>query len=381
MRTFLSFKPPTWDNDAISTEVPNGIFVPFPLTVLKGQKSKKDTFKEQYFSRLDDLARRIYQKISTDGVPQFPSVDDKDKTIPDDSREGSTSVIYLAETTDDLESKREEVKRFLSQAGMQVVPDSWLPRDPEQFNSKVEEDLARADLFVQLLSPIAGRRVEGIRDSYSAEQFYRAEERELAILQWRDSNLDFNQVDEDTHYKLLTNPFVRSIPLAEFKKQVLGEAIHLSSKKNASKSRHNLNSDLPFVFVNVNSIDIEYAKPLCQMLENANVEYAVPLTQGTAEEFIEDLQGNLIDCDAFVVVYGKVPTVWVREQLRLWKRNLHKRKHPPKILAIYETPPEDKEVLGMKLKGMQVIDSRNGFDPALVQALLDELTNTRVRKA
>ena len=75
---------------------------------------------------------------------------------------------------------------------------------------------------------------------------------------------------------------------------------------------------------------------------------------------MQDLEANLIDCDGLVIVYGDIPGQWVREQLRLWRRILHRREKPLQALAIYEGPPDPKTPLSMTLPKMQVLDCRRG---------------------
>jgi TIR domain len=42
-------------------------------------------------------------------------------------------TVFLAEVTDDLDSQRDEVRRYLVQAGLHVVPDTWYSREPSAF--------------------------------------------------------------------------------------------------------------------------------------------------------------------------------------------------------------------------------------------------------
>ena len=66
------------------------------------------------------------------------------------------AVAFLAEVTDDLEFRRLEVRRYLEQQGIVVLPEASLPLGRTQFEVAIDADLARSRVFVQLLGPIPG---------------------------------------------------------------------------------------------------------------------------------------------------------------------------------------------------------------------------------
>ena len=68
--------------------------------------------------------------------------------------------------TDDLDSTRTKVTRTLQQRGIRVIPDTWYPSDPEGFQKAVDDGLNQADLFVQLLSGLPGRKPPGLETGY-----------------------------------------------------------------------------------------------------------------------------------------------------------------------------------------------------------------------
>ena len=63
------------------------------------------------------------------------------------------------------------------------------------------------------------------------------------------------------------------------------------------------------------------------------LQRAVPILQGSSEEVRLDLEENIVECDALVMVYGETTPVWVRGQLRLYSKLKHRRKQPLKALA------------------------------------------------
>ena len=83
-----------------------------------------------------------------------------------------------------------------------------------------------------------------------------------------------------------------------------------------------------------------------------------------------DLEENIVECDALVMVYGETTPVWVRGQLRLYSKLKHRRKQPLKTLAIYLGPPESKPDIGMDLPEVKRIDYREGTPAESLRQLL-----------
>jgi hypothetical protein len=99
----------------------------------------------------------------------------------------------------------------------------------------------------------------------------------------------------------------------------------------------------------------------------------VPTLEGLAEEVRADLEENLTDCDAFVLVYGDTTPLWVRGQLRLYNKIKSKRSAPPRVLAIYTGPPPDKADIGFNLPDVRLIDCRETGGLEALNALIEEL--------
>src|SRR5262249_17242692 len=119
--------------------------------------------------------------------PPVPAADTENATAAP-APPGRT--VYLAEVTEDLDEARDDVRRYHIDAGYGVVPRSLYPRDPAAVRVAVDADLARADVYVQLLGPLPGRRLAEGAPSPVALQHERAVAAARPILQWRDRTLD-----------------------------------------------------------------------------------------------------------------------------------------------------------------------------------------------
>ena len=106
---------------------------------------------------------------------------------------------------------------------------------------------------------------------------------------------------------------------------------------------------------------------------SAHVSAAVPILQGSSEDVRLDLEENIVECDALVMVYGETTPVWVRGQLRLYSKLKHRRKQPLKALALYLGPPESKPDIGMDLPEIRRIEFREDMAAESVKQFLSGL--------
>ena len=282
------------------------------------------------------------------------------------------TTIFLAEVTDDLDLSRSKVIRNLQQFGLRVVPDVWYPREAEAFRQAVEEGLAQADLFVQLLSAAPGRKPPGLDGGYVGFQHARAHQLGMPILQWRSPSLGDKEVqdsvEDEDHRQLLLGPNVQAVDLEDFGREVVRRAQQTKREMEALPPRD------AFVFVDLCPQDESgIADALCRELEKRGIGYALPVSSGQAEEIRMDLEANFLECDGMIVVYGKVPNTWVRAQLREFRKLTYKREKKANALAVYHAPPTPKEPLGIMLPNLTTIDGTAGLEEVRFQGFLDAL--------
>lgn len=318
----------------------------------------------RYFGKVDDLARRLvrqlYDTVKVAGEPTKEAA-----VVP---RADSQEIrVYLAEVTDDLECYRDEVLRYLEQSNVVVIPQSWYPRDRESFLRQMEADLKESDLFVQLLGPVVGKRVPGTDMSYAQLQHQQALKLGKPMVQWRMPGQWIADIQDSGQRNFLNGSEVQCVTLEEFKRSVLQQ---LQKRKSAEPNLESLGTSDKFLFVNFDHKDSDSVRRLCELLDKTGMSYALPLRDGLPQEIGEDLEANFIECDALIIYYGEVSEKWVREQLRMWRKVLHRREKPVQALAIFEGPPDPKTPLGMKLPNMESIDLRQGFNQ---QEVLDFL--------
>jgi hypothetical protein len=273
--------------------------------------------------------------------------------------------VLLAQVTDDLEEEREQVRRYLQQFGVTVLPERTYPQGGSEFQTAFTHDLAQADMFVQLLGSVSGKLPPDLPEGYTRFQLDAARSRSLALLQWRRPDLNPESVTNAPYRALLTAETVIASGLESFKAEVLRQARAVPVLHREPPSS--------LVFINADRSDLPIAKAIQSEFSRHRMPTVVPTIEGPAEEVRADLEENLIDCDAFVLVYGDTTPLWIRGQLRLYNKIKSKRSAPPRVLAIYTGPPPDKADIGFNLPDVRLIDCRETGGLEALHALIEEL--------
>jgi len=345
---------------------------PPPLTDLLGYKfwrldnteqprtlglPKPSAEEVEYYQRLDDLARQLSEKLVELSAQSESSVSVSTPTIDSPKENDSTQslsfpqvtavepvTVFLAEVTDDLEARREEVKRGLEQQGIQILPNKVYSF--ANIQQAIDEDLQQCRLFIQLLSDKTG-------NNYPQFQYERAQDAQMAILQWREPNLAIANIADSNHRQLLEGSKVIACGLVEFQTHIINQL-----KKQQQPTIEALEGD-SLVFINAAPEDMGLAYQVRDILDAHGVGYSLPLdiTLATkATEIRAHLEQNLLTCDAVLVLYDNTSIIWVNEQLLYCRRIQRKREEPIQVIAVYNTPTTNKHALNIKLPNMQILD-------------------------
>jgi hypothetical protein len=322
--------------------------------------SKQDEI--QYSRQVEDLARDIHQQLKRMTTsPAAPMRGSAAASVIGNGPNAS-AVVFLAEVTDDLEFRRDEVRRYLEQRGAFVLPQTTYPLGRAQFEAALNTDLARGRVFVQLLGPTPGKRPPDVPDGYGWLQFDCARRRGMKVLQWRSPELDVDSVELPRHRDLLELQSVHATSLESFKSTVVA-ALAPSPPPPPTRAT----GDQPLVFLNTEPRHGDLAAKIRDAIRS-RVALIEPLRVGPAEEVREDLEQNLIDCDAMVMVYTD-NAGWARAQLRAYRRQVPRRKSPVRAIPVIDAPADPKPDLGFYLPEIVVIDGRNGVGPEVMARL------------
>jgi hypothetical protein len=323
----------------------------------------------QYFRQVEDIARDIHRQLRAMASGPLPAAPQQGAPRPMGSTANGgngAGAAFLAEVTGDLEFRRLEVRRYLDQQGVLVLPEASLPLGRTQFEAALDADLARSRVFVQLLGPIPGKMPPDVPDGYGWLQVDLARRRGMSVLQWRNPELDLTGIEWARHRELLELDTVQATSLETFKSAVVAA---LAPPPPPPPPR--ATGDRPFVFLNTEPRHGEIAAQIRDAIRDS-VALVEPLREGTAEEVRVDLEQNLIDCDAMVMVYAD-NAGWARAQLRAFLKATPRRERPVRAIPVIDAPAELKPELGFHLPEMVIIDGRSGIGPQAVARLSETL--------
>ncbi|RKZ41624.1 MAG: hypothetical protein DRQ49_04550 [Gammaproteobacteria bacterium] len=300
--------------------------------------------EREYYQRLDDLAHQLADKLKA--LKKEAKTIDKPPEVLTNSEISPKNTVFIAKVTADLEERRNEVIRYLDQQGMHILPNKEYSLTT--IKQELEEDLAKSCLFVQLLS----EKIDPFFN-YPQFQYECAQAAQLPVLQWREPALDLQPIQDSVNRALLQGSTVIVTELVDFQELVF-KNIQPKKEKPAS-----LNTQGTWVFINVAREDRALGEQIKEFLEAESIDYSLPLEM-TAEtsptEIREDLEENLLACDAVIVPYHKTPVKKIRQYLIQCRRMQPRREQPLKVVAIFDQPWADKPSINMALCQVQVLE-------------------------
>jgi len=197
--------------------------------VLSGFPSPQDTGDEvatHYWSVLNELRMAVDARLralrASAVTASARADDDKDATRGEKPGAQPLATVLLADTTEDLEPQRVAVRLALEPEGIVVLPvGDYVGLTPSEFDAAIAADLAHSDLFIQLLSPTAGRKGRGFAAPLPQIQFQRAQAAHLPMMQWCERLPAADQIADPAHAQLFATEFLRATNLASFKSEVI----------------------------------------------------------------------------------------------------------------------------------------------------------------
>ena len=316
---------------------------------------------DEFYSAIDDFVREVVTDLKQ------PKRAAAAATPAIATATAGNGAVFLAEVTDDLDEQRNSVKRYLDQAGIAVLPKDGFPLEPNAFRRAVSEGLAGADLFVQLLSGVAGKRPPDLPEGRAACQLQLALSLGRPVLHWRSAEIDVKAISDAGQRALLDAATVRAEGIEDFKREIRRR---LDERRNQPVPPGPTDS---YVFVDMDSADRPLAEQLCEIINRHGVGYEMPPEDPDPAKFREEFEERLRECDALIVIYGATTRDWVDGHLRQLRKMLTRRPGPLRGLAIILGPPDTKDSPSIMLPRMQKINCPGGLQEAEVRRFLEAL--------
>ena len=277
-------------------------------------------------------------------------------------------TIYLASTGLDLLTQRDIIKRELKRHGYEVLPSRSLPKDKDELEAMVREDLVKCRMSIHMVGEDYGYKPTGsdisvveiqnnLADAFTAEMsaynHKHNNEKPFSRLVWLSP--DLKNVSErqrifieDIKSKaaLLDEAEVLQIQLQELK-SIIKEELVTGGRINFLKYMENVDGSSgggsQQVYLITDKADLDGSKKLSKILEKQGLKVLLPAFEGEVADIRTVHQENLRRCDGSIIYYDKANPEWIRTKLSdLLKAPGMGRSKPLKVKAIYM--PEDKPI-------------------------------------
>lgn len=330
----------------------------------------------RYWSKLDDLAWDVKQVLSV--------VNPRGRVAAQGSVfSRANGTVYLAQTTMDLSSERDQIKRELQNRGYDILPERELPFVSPSYEDAVRECVARAKLSVHLIGGSYGIVPEGagkrsivrLQNEIAAE---RKRDEAFSRLLWMPVGLT-PQEEEQAHFieHLRTDAATQQgaellqTPLAELKNVI---QLRLTSNGNKDKQEKSLESPAK-IYLIFDKRDLDGVLPLNDYLTaDKNFQVLLPLID---DEGVDDSQAfeihkdNLAQCDAVLIYYGNANQVWFEYKRRDVKKIVGlDRTSVLAAEAVYVASPKTAHKQLFKSPETLVIKNFEDFSPTVLDSFV-----------
>ncbi|MBS1809643.1 MAG: TIR domain-containing protein [Acidobacteria bacterium] len=328
----------------------------------------------RYWAKLEDLAWDI--KIFIENL----------SAISPSSSASASQTVYLAETTSDLNGKRDELRRELQQRGHLVLPDKDLPLQVPALNETINDCLDRSLLAVHLIGEHYGIVPEMEAERSIVRLQYdlsgaRPDASKLIRLLWMPEVLQPADPRQQAFIEELQNGMHRpkNTELLQISLEDLKTRIH---DKLAVKPKPlittNGNSASASVYLICDKADLASLQSVQDGLYDLGLEPLPPPT-GSDEALISQYHKEmLLDCDAVLIHYGSANEMWLRMKLReLQKLAGYGRAKPMLAKAVYVASPQTDQKLRFKTHEAMTITNFGDFTPTALAPFVNQILQAK----
>jgi TIR domain len=342
----------------------------------------------RYFEEMDELAKDIAALL-------------KDMMrLENNQTEPKRAIVYVAETTSDVEDKAGELRRDLKDRGYLVLPGEDLPYRASAYKDKVRECLRQAVLSIHLVGAEYGFVLEGETKSHVWLQhdlaLEQATEPNFLRLIWMPRDIfscDERQqrfityLQEDPNVQRGADLLNGNI---EELKTVIHEALgkHRVRQENpqlAAPARHATMApfseragDEPLrVYIMCDTGDRKSASlvALRKWLLSQGCEPMLPSESEDERTAVQIHSENLGLCDACLIYYGAGSPEWFEAKLRDLRKFLRGRNPPVLAKAVYIAPPYNERKNEVETLEAIVLREGETFSPGMIEPFMQKFVH------
>jgi len=306
--------------------------------------------------KIDVVAQNLVGLLKDLRVKGMPANHPVPATPDDENR----ITVYVAETTKDLISKRDEIRTELSQFNCRILPEQPLPQDAEQLVTQIKEYLEQAKFSVHLLGPTYGLVPESEERSVPHIQCDIATQvNNSGQLIWIPDNL----VPTDPRQQSLINRVKNdAAEVLQTKIEDLKTEIHKRLKPSLNPDWGDDADTSINVSLFCHEQDMASVGPLYSHLTmNELFRVKFPLREGDS---IEGQKGLTQTSDAVLLYYGAADEDWFVNIWKFIQRQISAAKNKPLLAkAIYAGRPSTIEKTLLESEDPIIIKNYDAFTP------------------
>ena len=265
----------------------------------------------EYWLRLDDLAQDIAETLLTFTQQQGGQPESEGK-----------GTVYLAETTSDMHSARDGIRRELALRGYHVVPEVPLPLRASDLQQAVQTWVGKAKLAVYPIGSVYGLIPEGAQESLVALQLQAAAapsgHSNCARLVWLPRGLEPAEPRQQQFIEAIRVSPSAGTGLEMFVgtiEELKTYVVDLLDKQVAPVKQPTTLLGVQ-VYLVCEARDFEKTKPVRDALRERGYTVTWPLFEGSDADIREEHQAALTECDAVIIYYGGISEAWLRQKVR-----------------------------------------------------------------
>jgi hypothetical protein len=356
-----------------------------------------DEYSRRYFEQMDELARDIASMLMDLA---------KLKRAAQSQPKAERAVVYVAETTSELDEKASELRRDLKDRGYLVLPAGDLPYRGNAYKQKVRECLEQAALSVHLIGADYGFVPEGetksnvwLQHELAAERGSDANFMRLVWMPGEVASADPRQQGFIT--ELLDGAGAQrgadllNGSIEEFKSVIYEMLAEIRKRREAPPPPHSAPSpattappgaaaqptvptraaDEPVrVYLICDQVDRKSPGlvALRRYLLAQSCEPMLP-TSADADDALQQHIETLRLCDACLIYYGDGSPAWFEQKLRDLRKYLRGRQPAVLAKAIYIAPPANDDKDEVETLEAIVLRGTDTFTPEAIEPFMQKI--------
>ena len=309
---------------------------------------------EEFIRSLEVLRVRIAEQLIELRQDRQVRAGSPDPTAVTNDGDEPVASVYLAEAVG-IKRTRQKLEAHFRSARIRVLPERPYPRNSEEYREALESELADCSVFVQIFGAVASTRTENLPRGYEGLQLDVATDLQMPILQWRDPQVNLDDVEESSHAEMAKKAEYFG-ELIEFA-QAVREKVDRIARGGMPPDPSDQNQH--WALIKADGVDDEYAASLSGFLAEHDICCRVtPNGLRTLDRLKEH------HFDAVIIVYGNCDARWIDQRSDELVDVLQDRKDQAPVCGFYLNKPRTPPLV---VKGIQQVVHQ---DRAMLQSLV-----------